>query len=114
MRSGLNEDHPYTLQCSVIAANVRFAAGDPAAALTTERQVYDAMGRIFREMHPDLLTAGCNLAASRTALGDVDGLVEFRADLLARASQSVGREHPLTAAILARGRSECEFDLLQF
>lgn len=60
------------------------------------------------------MTAGCNLAASRTAVGDLGGLADFRADLVARATRGVGREHPLTAAILARERAECEIDLLQF
>ncbi|MBE1486961.1 tetratricopeptide (TPR) repeat protein [Plantactinospora soyae] len=114
MRTALGDGHPYTLQCLVIAANVRFALDDPAAALELERLAYDGMARIFRDTHPDLLTAGCNLAASRTAVGDLGGLADFRADLVARATRGVGREHPLTAAILARERAECEIDLLQF
>ncbi|WP_422771805.1 FxSxx-COOH system tetratricopeptide repeat protein [Plantactinospora sp. WMMC1484] len=114
LRSNLGADHPYTLQCSVIAANVRFALGDPAAALAMEIPAYDAMMLVLHETHPDVLAAGCNLAASRTALGVVDGLAEFRADLLARATRGVGQEHPLTAAILAGERAECEIDLLQF
>jgi tetratricopeptide (TPR) repeat protein len=114
MRTALGNKHPCTLQCLVIAANVRFALGDPAAALELEREAYNGMAEIFRDTHPDLLTAGCNLTASRAAVGDVGGLVDFRAGLVARATRGIGPEHPLTATILAKDRAECEIDLLQF
>ncbi|MFC6014991.1 FxSxx-COOH system tetratricopeptide repeat protein [Plantactinospora solaniradicis] len=113
MRAALGDEHPYTLQCLVITANVRFALGDPGAARELERAAYNGMARIFRDTHPDLLTAGCNLAASRAAVGDLGGLADFRADLVARATRGIGREHPLTATILAKDRAECEIDLLQ-
>jgi tetratricopeptide (TPR) repeat protein len=107
-------DHPYVLQCSIIAANTRFAAGDTAGALDLELVAFARMERILGEAHPERLVAGCNIAASWTAQGDVDDARTLRADMLALAFRSLGRDHPITRAISSEERWDCEIDLLQF
>ncbi|WP_433210488.1 FxSxx-COOH system tetratricopeptide repeat protein [Dactylosporangium sp. CS-047395] len=106
-------DHPYALQCTIIAANTRFAAGDPAAALELEADAYARMEQVLGATHPERLVAGCNVASSRATLGDIDGLDDFRAALHAAAVRSLGRDHPITAAIAGRERWDCEIDMCQ-
>jgi cellulose biosynthesis protein BcsQ len=110
----LGGEHPNALECAVIAANTLFASGEPAAALALERLAYDRMDARLGEAHPERLVAGGNIVASRMALGDLDGLEEFRADLLVRAARSLGRDHPMAAALRSGDRWDCEVDLSQF
>ncbi|WP_426507731.1 FxSxx-COOH system tetratricopeptide repeat protein [Dactylosporangium sp. McL0621] len=109
----IGPDYPYVLQCMIILANTRFAAGEPARALELELDAFARMERVLGTAHPERLVAGCNIAASRAALADTDGLEDFRSDLHALAVRSLGRDHPMTMAIAGFERWDCEIDLSQ-
>nr|MDT0658255.1 FxSxx-COOH system tetratricopeptide repeat protein [Micromonospora sp. DSM 115978] len=106
----VGQDHPYTLQCSIIEAHARFVLGELVAALEIERRVFETMTASFGETHPDRLVAGCNLASTRAAIGDTEGLDEFRDGLVTVASRALGRTHQITVALERGEREECEID----
>lgn len=109
----LGRDHPNTLQCSVIAANALAACGEYAAARELEQYAYDHMIEALGRRHPDRIIAGCNLAATRQAMNETEGIGTFRNTLEVTAVQVLGRGHPIIAVIHEGERGDCEIDLSQ-
>jgi tetratricopeptide (TPR) repeat protein len=73
-----------------------WSRGQYRQALALEEQALAARRRVLGDEHPDTLTAMNNLAATRRALGDLDGARELYEQALAGCRRVLGDEHPDT------------------
>lgn len=101
---GYGHAHPYTLVSRVNMANALFNDGDLRAAADLDLTAWQELERVLGPEHPDSLVAAANLLTT-------GGPQDLRAATLARSRQTLGDDHPITAAVREGRRLGCDITL---